>query len=113
VSAAPAARGTYLVVYRPGPAWLAGRPLAEQDLRAHARYVLDLHRTGALRMGGGFADDTGGSMVIEAGSDAEAAAIVAADPAVVARVMIGELHPWRLVDWEKRAQAAAAPSPRP
>lgn len=116
-AAAPAspapAKGTYLVVYRPGPAWKTGRPLAEQDLREHGRYVLSLHLQGVLRMGGGFLDDSGGAMVVEAASQQEADAIVAADPAVTGKVMVGECRPWRLVDWEKRAKAAPAPTPQP
>jgi uncharacterized protein YciI len=107
----PAASSTYLVIYKPGPAWKAGRPLAEQDLREHGRYVLSLHTKGALRFAGPFTDDAGGAMVFEAAGEEEAAAIVAADPAVVAKVFVAERHPWRLVDWEKRAQAAAAPQP--
>lgn len=100
------AKTTYLVVYRPGPAFLAGRPLSEQPLKEHGRYVLSLHTKGALKLGGGFLDDTGGAMVFEAESEEEAAAVVAADPAVISKVFVGELHPWRLVDWEQRAKNA-------
>lgn len=108
---APAARPTYLVVYKPGPAWKAGRPLAEQDLREHARYVLSLYTKGTLRFAGPFTDDAGGAMVVEASGEEDAAAIVAADPAVIGKVFVAERHPWRLVDWEKRAKAAATPQP--
>jgi uncharacterized protein YciI len=45
-------------------------------------------------------------MVFEAESEEEAAAVVAADPAVISKVFVGELHPWRLVDWEQRAKTA-------
>jgi uncharacterized protein YciI len=110
---APAPKPTFLVVYRPGPAWLAGRPLREQPLREHGRYVLSLHSRGVLKFAGPFTDDAGGAMVVEAASDEEAAAIVAADPAVVTKVFVAERHPWLLVDWEKRARAAAAATPMP
>jgi len=109
-SAAPAearARTAYLVVYRPGPAWLAGQPLGKQPLGEHGRYVLGLYTKGTLKFAGPFMDDTGGALVFEAETEDEAAAVVAADPAVVSRVFVAERHPWRLVDWEQRAKRAA------
>jgi hypothetical protein len=43
---------TYLVVYRPGPSWLPGKPLAEQPLKEHGRYILSLYVKGALKSAG-------------------------------------------------------------
>jgi len=40
---------SYLCVYRPGPRWLPGKPLAEQPLREHGRYMLDLYKRGASK----------------------------------------------------------------
>jgi len=94
----------YLVSYRPGPAWVAGKPLAEQPLREHGRYMLGLYTKGALKFAGPFTDDAGGAAAFEAASAEEAQAIVAADPAVSSQVFLAELHPWALVDWEKRAK---------
>jgi uncharacterized protein len=91
---------TFLVVYRPGPSWVEGKPLAEQPLKEHGRYMIELYGKGALKFAGPFLDDTGGAMVFEAASEADARAIVAADPAVVGGIMIGDLRPWRIVDWE-------------
>jgi uncharacterized protein YciI len=99
------ARTTYLVVYTPGPAWLAGKPLAEQPLRDHGRYILSLYVKGSLKFGGPFSDNAGGAAAFEAASDEEARAVVAADPAVISGVLVAELHPWRLVDWERRRAA--------
>jgi hypothetical protein len=75
---------SYLCIYRPGPRWLPGKPLAEQPLREHGRYMLDLYQRGVMRMAGRFADGSGGAMLFGADDDASAQAIVAADPAVVA-----------------------------
>ena len=96
----PRAKTTYLVVYRPGPSWVAGKPLAEQPLKEHGRYMIELYGKGTLKFAGPFLDDSGGAMVFEAASEADAKAIVAADPAVVNGIMIGDLRPWRIVDWE-------------
>jgi uncharacterized protein YciI len=99
-AAPPKAKTTYLVVYRPGPSWLAGKPLAEQPLREHGRYMVELYGKGTLKFAGPFLDDSGGAMVIEADGEAEAKALVAADPAVKGAIMVADVRPWRLVDWE-------------
>ena len=97
----PNVKSTFIVIYKPGSAWLAGKPLSEQPLREHGKYMLDLYSKGTLKFAGPFLDDTGGAVVFEAPGEAEAKAIVANDPAVVTRVFAAELHPWRLVEWEK------------
>ena len=95
---------TYLVVFKPGPAWLPGRPVTEQPMKEHGPYMLSLYTKGVMKFAGPFTDGTGGAYVFEAASEEEAAAIVAADPAVIDKVMVPERHPWYLVDWKKRAQ---------
>lgn len=90
---------SYLCVYRPGAKWLPGKPLAEQPLREHGRYMLDLYRRGVMRLAGRFADGSGGAMLFGADNDASAQAIVAADPAVVAQTFAYELRQWAFVDW--------------
>ena len=87
-------------MYRPGPSWLAGKPLAEQPLKEHGRYMIELYGKGTLKFAGPFLDDSGGAMVMEADTEADAKALVAADPAVKGGVMLADLRPWRLVDWE-------------
>jgi uncharacterized protein YciI len=91
---------TFLVVYRPGPSWVAGKPLAEQPLKEHGRYMIELYGKGVLKMAGPFLDDSGGAMVFEAASETDAKALVAADPAVAGGIMVADLRPWRIVDWE-------------
>ena len=98
---------SYLCVYRPGPRWLPGKPLAEQPLREHGRYMLDLYKRGVMRMAGRFADGSGGAMLFGADDDASEQAIVAADPAVVAETFTYELRQWAFVDWASLAKRAA------
>jgi uncharacterized protein YciI len=98
---------SYLCVYRPGPHWLPGKPLSEQPLREHGRYMLDLYKRGVMRMAGRFADGSGGAMLFGADDDASAQAIVAADPAVVAETFTYELRQWAFVDWASLAKRAA------
>ena len=95
----PATKSAFLVIYKPGPAWLPGKRMAEQPLREHGKYMLSLYSQGDLKIAGPFSDETGGALVLNVASDAEAKNIVANDPAVVTGVFVYELHPWGLVDW--------------
>jgi uncharacterized protein YciI len=113
-AAARSAQPSFLCVYRPGARWLPGKPLAEQPLREHGRYMLELYRRGVMRLAGRFADDSGGAMLFGADDEASAQAIVAADPAVVAQTFTYELRQWAFVDWEARAALESEDlSPRP
>jgi uncharacterized protein YciI len=110
-------RNTYLVVYRRGDRWDAGKPMREQPgMQEHFRYYIELHRQDRLIAGGGFTDDSGGAAVIEAADDAAAAAILAADPAVQAKVFRYELRRWKPNPWEaisrKRAEREAEAAKR-
>src|SRR6185295_6271768 len=90
----------FLVVYRRGPAWIAGKPVKEQPLKDHGRYLIGLYKKGILTFAGPFLDDTGGAAALLVETEEAARAIVAADPAVISGVMIPELHAWKLVNWE-------------
>jgi uncharacterized protein YciI len=92
---------SFLVIYRPGPGWLQGKPTSEQPLKEHGRYMMSLFEKGFLKFAGPFGDDKGGAVVLEITSEAEAQALVAGDPAVKSGVFLHEIHPWQLVDWEK------------
>lgn len=92
---------TFLIIYRPGPAWKTGQPASAQPPPEHGRYLLDLYKQGELRSAGPFDDDTGAELVLEAADEAQARALVNADPAIVHGVFTYELHPWALVPWER------------
>jgi uncharacterized protein YciI len=109
-SPTPAAKTTYLVVVRPGSAFLPGKPLAEQNLKEHGRYMLSLYTKGTLKFAGGFLDDSGGAYVIEASDAAEANTIAAADPAVINKTFLADVRPWRLVNWEALAKRVQSPN---
>jgi uncharacterized protein YciI len=99
---APEARTqpNFLVVYRRGPAWIPGKPVTDQPLKDHFRFLLALYKQGVLQLAGPFTDDTGGAAALRVETEDAARAIVAADPAVTSGVMIPELHAWKLVSWE-------------
>ena len=90
---------SYLVVYRPGPGWVPGKPLKEQPLGEHGKYLLSLYAEGTLKFGGPLLDDAGGALVIEAADENHAKAVIAADPAIRSGIFLPEMHPWNLIDW--------------
>lgn len=98
-TANPATNSTFLVVYSPGPSFRTGKPLKEQDLKEHGKYMLDLYAQGSLVLAGGFLDETGGAVILSAPDQAAAVAITESDPAVRNGVFVYKLHPWRQQDW--------------
>ena len=101
-----AAKATYLVLYRPGPAWLTGKSVMEQPLKEHGKYMLSLYIKGSMKLAGPLTDNAGGAVLLEVSNEAEAKAIVANDPAVKSGVFVYEMHPWKLQPWEEFAKKA-------
>src|SRR6201989_2052533 len=77
-----ATKTTYLVIYRPGPAWLTGKSVMEQPLKEHGKYMLNLYVRGAMKLAGPLTDNAGGAVLLEVANEAAAKAIVKNDPAV-------------------------------
>ena len=89
---------TYAFVYAPGPQWVPGRPGTDQNLGTHRAYIADLYARGRLLFGGTFLDDAGGGFgVVRAESHDEAAAMLAADPAITEGVITGVVRRWHAV----------------
>lgn len=96
----------YLVLYRPGPAWPANEP-TPSVLREHFRYLLELHRRGALKLAGPFGNERGGAAVLGAADEAAARSIVLGDPAVQSGVFEADVRAWSPVDWQHHADRAS------
>ncbi|MEE8303803.1 MAG: YciI family protein [Candidatus Tectomicrobia bacterium] len=88
---------TFVILYNPGPAWIEGKPVSEQPLQGHVDYMHGVYQTGALLMGGPFADNTGGLVVLDGVEKDEAQSILSQDPAVIAHVLTAELHLWNVL----------------
>jgi uncharacterized protein YciI/ketosteroid isomerase-like protein len=88
------AKPIFAILYRPGPAWIPGRPLREQPLATHLAYMEALFKAGGLVFAGPFLDDSGGAAFVRAADEVAAAAICDGDPAVLSGVFIGEVRPW-------------------
>jgi uncharacterized protein len=91
---APIAKGKlYAVVLGPGPAWKRGQPFKGPGLDEHRRYWKRLHAEGRVASAGPLGGDTG-LAVIRAAGQREADALIAADPAVKARILRGVARPY-------------------
>jgi uncharacterized protein YciI len=99
-----AAKTTFLVIYRPGPAWLLWKSVSEQPLKEHGKYMLSLYVKGSMKLAGPLTDNAGGAVVLAVANESEAKAIVSEDPAVKAGIFVYEMHPWELKPWEKYAK---------
>lgn len=87
--------GLFAILYRPGPSWKAGLPLAAQDLADHAAYIRECAATGAVAVAGPLLDDTGGGLVIvRAEGVAQAKDVADADPAVAKGVFVATIYGW-------------------
>lgn len=91
---------TFLLLYRPGPAWVDGKPVVEQPSPEHGRYLLRLYARGQLRWAGPLTDDTGAAVVVDVDTLDAAHALAQGDPAIRDEVFVYECHPWQLIPWE-------------
>ncbi len=84
----------FAVIYRPGPAWKAGLPMAQQDLRAHGGYIARLAAEGRVVAGGGWVGQDGGMALMRCADADEAARLLAADPAITTGVFQADVRRW-------------------
>lgn len=84
----------YAVVLAPGTSWKKGQPFKGPGLDEHRRYWKKLHGEGRVASAGPLGGDTG-LAVVRARSQGEADALVAADPAVKARILRGVARPYQ------------------
>jgi uncharacterized protein YciI len=105
----------FAVIYRPGPAWKAGLPMAQQDLGAHAGYIARLAVEGRVVAGGGWVGLDGGMALLRCADAEEAARLLAADPAITTGVFQADVRRWspRFGVDADLVPKPATPSPRP
>ena len=86
----------YVILFKPGPNWIAGKKVFEQPLKPHAEFMQKLFDEGKLLYAGPFMDDRGGLAILRVSSHAEAAQILANEPATSQRIFEADLYPWFL-----------------
>ena len=88
---------SYAVFYKPGKNWLANKPIGEQDLFSHVKYLTNLHEHGAVRMGGPFAEKDAGLVILSLDGMDEAQIIVENDPAVLSGILVAQISEWNRI----------------
>jgi uncharacterized protein YciI len=88
---------TFAIIYEPGPNWIKGRSIFDQDLYEHAQYMQKLLDGGKLKLGGPFSDSTGGMAIIDARDADEAEKIMKDDPSIVKGIFTAKVRPWFIV----------------
>ena len=87
----------YVVLHKPGPAWLPGKTLFEQpSVREHVEHYRQWLDSGKLALGGPHLDTAGGGMMVPTAGvpEAEVRSFAAEDPAVRSGVLLAEVRPW-------------------
>ena len=87
----------YVVQVKPGPRWVAGKPVEQQPLGNHGRYLQAQMTKGTLQWAGRFLDDSGGLILYNAKDEPEARAIAEHDPGVMSGVLaVDSVRPFDL-----------------
>jgi uncharacterized protein YciI len=95
-----------VIIYQPGPNWKKGSPLAEQGLQSHGSYLAQLTRDGEILSAGPLSGTEGG-LVIVAGPESAAQAIMEADPAYKEGKFFGTVTPWvPMMGWMSQRKPA-------
>ena len=85
----------YLILLKRGPKWIPDKPVTEQPLLKHGRYLNEQMSKGALVMAGPFLDGSGGLILYRGKDEAEVRAIEERDPGVVDGILaIESIHPF-------------------
>ena len=93
-SAAQTAAKYFVLTYKEGKAWIPGRPMQQQKLSDHARYMRSLQEKKLLVAAGPLLRTNGGMAIVRAPDQAAADAILSADPAVVNGTFEGSASEW-------------------
>ena len=85
----------FVLMHMPGPKWDKTKSFRDQPgIGAHVAYMSGFADKKQLVMGGPFLDDSGGMMLFELASLAEARAIANADPTVRSGLLKVRVKPW-------------------
>ena len=93
----PAEQQTFAIIYSPGPNWIKGKSIFEQNLFEHGQYMSRLLKQGHLQLGGPFSDSSGGLVILTAKDKDEADQILKNDPSITTGVFQATVRPWEIV----------------
>lgn len=86
----------FLIIHTPGSAWDSTLEYNQQaGIAAHQDYLSTLAEQGSLAMAGGFADQSGGLLLLKQVSLESAKEIVQGDPMIRSGVLTAEIKAWQ------------------
>ena len=80
--------------YEPGPNWRPGKPICDQPLDEHVKYLRRLHDVGLVMMAGPFEDSSGGLVVFTADRIDAVRSLVSKDPAIEEGTLVAKVSAW-------------------
>ena len=84
----------YVLRYRPGSSWIAGKPLTQQAIGPHMAYAKTKFASGRILAGGPIGDGSTGGAYLVTGTKTELEAFLSEDPGVTAGVFTASTMPW-------------------
>ncbi len=91
-------KNTFVILWAPGAAWVAGKTVREQAYwDEHAAFMDQLFEDGTVIMGGPFSDGTGSLVIVEAEDLNQVSTLFARDPFLVHQIFaLRGLKQWQL-----------------
>jgi uncharacterized protein YciI len=88
---------TYFILrYKPGPKWVKGKTVAEQDIGPHFGYMIEQSKKGLiLAAGPAMAGDEG--LYVAKGSKADVDTLIAADPGITSGIFAPDVFGWNVL----------------
>lgn len=87
----------HVVLHRSGPGWDASRPVEQQSgWDAHAAFMDALVASGFVVLGGPLADEHHVVLAVQAASEADVRATLAADPWCETHLVVASVEPWTI-----------------
>lgn len=88
---------TFVLFHSPGPDWAQGVPYHQQPgIEAHVAFARRLADDGLLLMGGPFADEASGGMLIVQAESLEQAESLAHEDESIGGLLRVNVRPWRI-----------------
>jgi uncharacterized protein YciI len=87
----------FILRYRPGARWIAGKSLTEQDIGAHLGYITEKTKAGMVVAGGPRRAGDEGIYLVRLANAEQAEGFVAADPGVAAGIFKPEIIAWNVL----------------
>jgi len=91
----------FVLNYTPGPNWIQGKSMLEQDISAHLAHVSGLFDD-QLLLAGGPVSEQQGRYIVAAESVAAAYSMIGQDPAVKENLFVVQVKPWAPFNRQRR-----------